>query len=381
MNPILSRTFIYIISFIVFFVIGYLINEHWLFVNKTLFIVNFTASLLLVLFPSLAIYIYDIRKISKNIKQIQERFLEANDSISAENSEKFYSILLELKIKIDKYIENTNLNFGGISIKLKGTVALLTFILFMLTIYHFSEVKDYNELDDQYASKVDSIKSINCNEADKEIFFQSVKASMENIISNGKKNLIQLDSQKLGDTSGSDCKEMDEDNCICVYTFAKDEKKKNGPIWVFLLPEFQQKFKTKYGEMEISDLRRVQQLMGFSFSKPIHYVHKLRVKTKDLVRPMRSYNPFLPVNDPVNGNVQNIEVDRLLQKTFLDNFNNRTFDRNAPFTAGGYTFDWCPYNPSHIGVTEFVILDPDAAEIVEVESFYGFIDQFKESKK
>lgn len=170
------------------------------------------------------------------------------------------------------------------------------------------------------------------------------------------------------------------DGMITMYSFSIKPTKPQGPVWLFLMPEFKEKYIAQYGNNPIDSIRRIQQLMGFSDSKPISYVRKFRVKVEDLIRPSLNFRADLPIDSQFHQKGKSLEIYKFLKGAYFQNNNNEDKGWNAPFTGQGYTYDWCPFNFSHVGVTEFVAPNPNKAEMTDTIKISDFLRKLKNNE-
>jgi hypothetical protein len=124
------------------------------------------------------------------------------------------------------------------------------------------------------------------------------------------------------------------------------------PIWVTTASELKKRFKN---EVVKDTTMRLKQLLGLPPTATYSYFVEFWVKPKDLFRPC----PDKEINDKKCETCFTSNSDTKHIKWINDNRISRYYQCNLydqyPWTQLGYTYDWCPNNKSHIGVSEFVI--------------------------
>ncbi len=150
--------------------------------------------------------------------------------------------------------------------------------------------------------------------------------------------------------------------------------------WVTLAPQMMErvakfKFKTQ-SEVE----RRLEQLIGLPPNNGKEVFIEIWVQPKDLYRPC----PDPEINDMACGLCFSVAADSSHQ-AWINSLRISSFYppkddcdfTGYPWTQLGYTYDWNPYNKSHVGLSEF-ILRPNADVIVaRQDSTYQYLNLAK----
>jgi hypothetical protein len=118
--------------------------------------------------------------------------------------------------------------------------------------------------------------------------------------------------------------------------------------WVFTKEEFFRKYRFYAGE---DSVYRMKQLLGLTSTVDIKYVACFLVKPSDLFRPCKntsiaSYDPKTTSKGPLAS---------FARDQFTRAYGAVKWNERYPFTQLGYTFDWNPYNYSHVGISEFIL--------------------------
>ncbi len=124
------------------------------------------------------------------------------------------------------------------------------------------------------------------------------------------------------------------------------------PIWVTTSPQLLQRMNHK----RIKDVNlRLEQLLGLPPNSGYKYFIEFWVQPRDLFRPC----PDNEIGDskcelcfPENTNPQ---YQTWINEFRIDSYYSCTLFKKYPWTQLGYTYDWSDNNPSHIGLSEFVI--------------------------
>ncbi len=122
-----------------------------------------------------------------------------------------------------------------------------------------------------------------------------------------------------------------------------------GEIWVTVVPEIEDWFKTNYSSK--SDVVfRAEQLIGLPKNSAYTHFVELWVKPTDLWRPS-------PDNEVTDNSAQldfPVSIDSSYQTWYNDNIIYSYYPKRYPWTRLGYTYDWGS-ETSEIGLSEFVI--------------------------
>lgn len=145
------------------------------------------------------------------------------------------------------------------------------------------------------------------------------------------------------------------------------------PIWVTTVPELTEKCKT----LNITDQnrdQRLKQLLGMPLSTSKHFFVQFWVRPQDLFRPC----PDAEITDKqcelcFPKNVSEAHK-KWINNQRIASYYNCELDQNYPWSQLGYTYDWYQGNPTHVGLSEFVI---GANKNVVVEGFYPTRDYCK----
>ena len=129
---------------------------------------------------------------------------------------------------------------------------------------------------------------------------------------------------------------------------------KGYPIWVTTAPELLNRMKKE----KATDVdMRLKQLLGLPPSAVYSHFVEIWVKPEDLFRPCPDSN----IDDSSCDLCFPAETDSLHRAWINENRVSRYYAEGCkledayPWTQLGYTYDWNPDNPSHIGLSEFVI--------------------------
>ena len=133
---------------------------------------------------------------------------------------------------------------------------------------------------------------------------------------------------------------------------------KNRVIWVTVAPIIQDSCKSFYKKYKDPNMR-LRQLLGLQPLTVETFFLELWVKPSDMFRPS-------PDNE-TNDNTAGLNLPSNVTKSYRSWFNelrskqyvdctDSIFDEYGyPWTQLGYTYDWSPDNPTHVGLSEFVI--------------------------
>jgi hypothetical protein len=191
------------------------------------------------------------------------------------------------------------------------------------------------------------------------------------------KTLVEINDNTLKDLEHDTIKLQ---RYIRVYTFKDKDyysskthdsgfyNTKNFYTWVFTKREFFEKYKV----VNEDSIHRVKQLLGLPAIKQIDYAISFLVRPEDLFRPC--------YDSEITDGQCNVDLakspsfaKRFVAEQYNRSYNNPSLFDNCPFTALGYTFDWNPYNFSHVGVSEFVINRFREVKLVGVENIRDFL--------
>jgi len=133
---------------------------------------------------------------------------------------------------------------------------------------------------------------------------------------------------------------------------------KNRVIWVTAAPIIQDSCKSFYKKYKDPNMR-LRQLLGLQPFTVETFFLEVWVRPSDMFRPA----PDNEVNDNSAGLNLPSNVTKSYRKWFNDtrakqyvDCTDSIFDEYGyPWTQLGYTYDWSPDNPSHVGLSEFVI--------------------------
>ncbi|MFT5778074.1 MAG: hypothetical protein ACI837_001022 [Crocinitomicaceae bacterium] len=124
------------------------------------------------------------------------------------------------------------------------------------------------------------------------------------------------------------------------------------PIWVSTSPELLKRMRS--GKTKDVDMR-LKQLIGLPPSSVYNYFVEFWVKPDDLIRPC----PDSEITDKQCELCFPAGADSTYMAWVNENRISRYYkcalDDKYPWTQLGYTYDWSPANPSHVGLSEFVI--------------------------
>lgn len=190
------------------------------------------------------------------------------------------------------------------------------------------------------------------------------------------KDLVQISDSTFKDFDGS---KVGSNIYISVYA-VKDTDKYYQPgnyrtaeryNWVFTKRDFFNKYIVHPKE---DSILRVKELLGLPPNYKSNYVIEFRVNPKtDLFRPC----PDQEISDCACG-LDFPPGTPSSHRSFITNwrtgsYNNLSLKDCYPFTGLGYTFDWNPYNLSHIGVSEFVIHHYHEIQVARVFTLATFL--------
>ncbi|MCB0431009.1 MAG: hypothetical protein H6585_08925 [Flavobacteriales bacterium] len=126
----------------------------------------------------------------------------------------------------------------------------------------------------------------------------------------------------------------------------------NYPIWVTTVPELSERMQKEHAS---DPDRRLKQLLGLPPNATYSYFVEFWVKPEDLFRPC----PDPEVNDSVCETCFPKDVSEAHKFWINENRISRYYQcelyNQYPWSQLGYTYDWSPNNPTHIGLSEFVI--------------------------
>ncbi|TAJ13584.1 hypothetical protein DMA11_08470 [Marinilabiliaceae bacterium JC017] len=125
------------------------------------------------------------------------------------------------------------------------------------------------------------------------------------------------------------------------------------PIWVTVAPQLLRRLNP--GDFVDMNLR-LKQLLGLPPDKTVYgYIVEFWVRPQDLFRPC----PDKEIDDtqcdlcfPANTDSAHIQW---INKSRIDRYYKCGLFNQYPWTQLGYTYDWHPGNPTHVGLSEFVI--------------------------
>lgn len=124
------------------------------------------------------------------------------------------------------------------------------------------------------------------------------------------------------------------------------------PIWISTAPEL----KTRFKQLNTTDtIHRLNQLLGLTPNSNYKYFIEIWVRPQDLFRACpdkeitdKHCSTCFPSNvDPVHK--------KWIEDTRLSSYYGCQLYTQYPWTELGYTYDWSQSNPTHIGLSEFVI--------------------------
>ncbi len=124
------------------------------------------------------------------------------------------------------------------------------------------------------------------------------------------------------------------------------------PIWISTAPELKNKFK----QLNPTDtIGRLNQLLGLTPDSHYNYFVEFWVRPQDLFRAC----PDKEITDKHCSTCFPANVDTIhkqwIQETRLLSYYGCELYSQYPWTELGYTYDWSPSNPTHVGLSEFVI--------------------------
>jgi hypothetical protein len=124
------------------------------------------------------------------------------------------------------------------------------------------------------------------------------------------------------------------------------------PIWVTTAPELKSKFRA---HTVLDTNLRLLQMLGLPPNATYNYFVEFWVKPQDLFRPC----PDSEISDCKCDTYFPQGTDSLHIKWINENRISRYYEsaiyNQYPWTQLGYTYDWSPENPTHFGLSEFVI--------------------------
>lgn len=126
----------------------------------------------------------------------------------------------------------------------------------------------------------------------------------------------------------------------------------NSEIWITTSPELLNRFEVSNG---VDTNMRLKQMLGLPPNSVYNYFVEFWVRPQDLFRPCPdsaitdgTCDLYFPAGtgqaykDWINGN----RISRYYTNSLFNKY---------PWSQLGYTYDWSPYNISHVGLSEFVI--------------------------
>jgi hypothetical protein len=205
--------------------------------------------------------------------------------------------------------------------------------------------KDYNE------EKIQNLYSLSIGDAAKPQAWEVVKTLTPASIANPalvKKN-IDGEDYLLVSTWTNDTIYYKNDTATGRYNTGE------YPIWVTLAPELQNRCqRPNFGRREGLDLR-IKQLLGLPPDSPKRFFVEFWVHPNDLFRPC----PDPEINDLSCGlsfpEAVTQEHQQWVNELRLASYFNPSWNKNYPWTALGYTYDWNKRNKTNIGLSEYVI--------------------------
>ena len=126
----------------------------------------------------------------------------------------------------------------------------------------------------------------------------------------------------------------------------------NYPIWISTAPELWERMR---GVAQENADRRLIQLLGLPPNATYTYFVEFWVRPADLFRPC----PDGDITDeacqlyfPAGTDSAHIDY---INKNRISRYYQEELYSKYPWTQLGYTYDWDPANPTHVGLSEFVI--------------------------
>jgi hypothetical protein len=107
-------------------------------------------------------------------------------------------------------------------------------------------------------------------------------------------------------------------------------------------------------------LLRTRQVLGLTPDASNDYFVEMWIRRKDIFRPSETDSCI--GSCLLSGNVSPSYLSSL-NTFFTNSYNNLNLLSCYPFTKEGYTYDWCPSNKSHVGLSEFVLRENAVAYI------------------
>lgn len=145
------------------------------------------------------------------------------------------------------------------------------------------------------------------------------------------------------------------------------------PLFVTVAPDLQNWYLEKRGQLLNTDQLklRLKQLLGLPPNATNDYIIEFWVQPEDLFRPSK------------DSSISSLTIRNNLSESYLSKLN-QFFDRSYiesdpvncyPFAGLGFTYDWSPENPSHVGLSEFVLRENKKAYLrrymLTIEYFKG----------
>jgi hypothetical protein len=126
----------------------------------------------------------------------------------------------------------------------------------------------------------------------------------------------------------------------------------NWELWVTVVPELMEKMeKERYNDLNL----RLKQLLGLPPNSSYDYFIEFWVKPDDLFRPC----PDREITDKKCELCCPVDVDSTdlvwFDECKKERYANPELFHRYPWSQLGYTYDWDPDVPSHIGLSEFVV--------------------------
>lgn len=172
-------------------------------------------------------------------------------------------------------------------------------------------------------------------------------------------NLIDINDQN----SNLIWKTIKNEKYLLVVTWKEDAKYYRNlpdslyntgtrPIWISTSPEL----KTRFKQFNTTDtIHRLNQLLGLTPTSNYKFFIEIWVRPQDLFRAC----PDKEITDKHCSTCFPSDVDpvhkKWIEDTRLSSYYGCQLYTQYPWTELGYTYDWSPSNPTHVGLSEFVI--------------------------
>ena len=149
----------------------------------------------------------------------------------------------------------------------------------------------------------------------------------------------------------------------------------NYPVFITVAPYLKEK---QYGKLSGNKLTlRLDELLGLPPTAHYSYFLEVWVKPEDIFRPC--FDPSVDATTceftPSKEDAARGDHMAWMYKYIYNSYADTNIMNRYPFSHLGYTYDWCPKNKAHTGLSEFVIGNNKDIYIGKVYTTKGYFQQ------